>query len=110
FLDKQGYSLVFLEQSPDRTFVAWMLLSKRKPNQRMLSILAPGEEPEYVKKQELYRERPYQVLRLEYRRDEPINIEDTRSEANFPVFVSTEGFTPELCAFLWLCLHARRIG
>jgi len=87
FLDKKGYSLGFLEQSPDRTLVAWMLLSKRKSNKRMLSILAPGEEPEYVKEQEPYRERPYQVLRLEYRRDEPINIEDTRSEANFVVFV-----------------------
>ena len=76
FLDDKGYSLGFLEQSPDRTFVAWLLLSKRKPNERVLSILAPEEEPEYLKQQELYRERPYQVLRLEYRREEPIDIED----------------------------------
>ena len=76
FLDNKGYSLGFLEQSPDRIFVAWMLLSKRKPNERVLSILTPEEEPEFVKQQELYRERPYQVLRLEYRREEPIDLED----------------------------------
>ena len=76
FLDNKGYSLGFFEQSPDRTFVAWTLLSKRKPNERVLSILQPGEEPEYIKKQELYLERPYQVQRIEYRRDETINIED----------------------------------
>ena len=76
FLDKKEYSLGFLEQSPDRTFVAWILLKKRKPNERLLSILEPGDEPELVSKQELYRERPYEVQRLEYRRDEPIDIED----------------------------------
>jgi len=76
FLDSKGYSLGFREESPDRTFMAWILLSKRKPNERVLSMLGPGEEPEYVTKQELFRERPYQVLRLEYRRDVPIDIDD----------------------------------
>jgi hypothetical protein len=75
FLDNTGYSLGFLERSPDRTFVAWMILSKRKPNERVLSILAPGEEPEYVREQQLYRELPYQVQRIEYRREEPVDIE-----------------------------------
>lgn len=76
FLDNKGYSLGFLEQSPDRTFVAWILLRKCKPHERYLSLLAPGEEPEFVSRQELYRERPYEVQRLEYRRDDPIDIED----------------------------------
>ena len=76
FLDSKGYSLGFREESPDRTFMAWILLSKRKPNERVLSMLGPGEEPEYVTKQELFRERPYQVLRLEYRRDDPTDIDD----------------------------------
>jgi len=77
FLGNKGYSLGFLERSPDRTFVAWMILSKRKPNARVLSLLEPGEEPEYVREQELYSERPYQVQRIEYRRNQPIDIEET---------------------------------
>lgn len=80
FLDRKNYSLGFLEQSPDRTFVAWIILSKRKPNERLLSILKPGEEPEFVREQELFRERPYQVERIEYRRDTPIVIEDDVEE------------------------------
>jgi hypothetical protein len=76
FLDNKGYSLGFLEESAERTFVAWMILSKRKPNERVLSLLKPGEEPEFVSKQELFRERPYVVRRIEYRRDEPIVLED----------------------------------
>lgn len=80
FLDQKGYSLGFREQSPDRTFAAWLILSKRKPNERLLSILKPGEEPEFVNKQELFRERPYQMVRIEYRRDTPIRIEDDVEE------------------------------
>jgi len=77
FLGNKGYSLGFLERSLDRTFVAWLILSKRKPNARVLSLLEPGEEPEYVREQELYSERPYQVQRIEYRRNQPIDIEET---------------------------------
>ena len=76
FLERKGYSLGFLEQSPDRRFVAWIILSKRKPNKRLISILDPNAEPEFFREQELYRERPYQVQRIEYRRDEPISVED----------------------------------
>jgi hypothetical protein len=72
FLDNKGYSLGFIERSSDQPFVAWMILSKRKPNERLLSILNAGEEPEFVSKQELYRERPYQVQRIEHRQDEPL--------------------------------------
>ena len=57
-----------------------MILSKRKPNERVLSILKPGEEPEFVNKQELFKECPYQVARIEYRRDTPIRIEDEVEE------------------------------
>lgn len=80
FLGNKGYSLGFLEQSADRRFVAWMILSKRKPNERVLSILAPGEEAEYVREQELYRERPYQLQRIEHRSEEPIDIENDIDE------------------------------
>lgn len=76
FLDNKGYSLGFREQSPDCLFVAWIILSKCKPNERLLSLLKPGEEPEFVKQQGLYRERPYMVQRIEYRRDEPIGLDD----------------------------------
>ena len=41
-----------------------------------MSLLKPGEEPEFVKQQGLYRERPYMVQRIEYRRDEPIGLDD----------------------------------
>jgi len=57
-----------------------MILSKRKPNERLLSNLEHGEEPEFVKEQELFRERPYQVLRIEYRRNGPIALEDDVDE------------------------------
>ncbi len=49
-----------------------MILKKRKANERLLSILEPGEEPEFVSQQELFRERPYQILRIEHRCENPI--------------------------------------
>ena len=53
-----------------------MVLSKRKPNERLLSLLDSGEEADFRRKQQLFRERPYRVRRIEYRRDEPIALED----------------------------------
>ena len=76
FLEQKGYSLGFLEQSADMRFVAWIILTKRKPNERLMSILDPNEEPGFFRKQDLYRERPYQVQRIEYRREYPISLED----------------------------------
>ena len=36
-------------------------ISKQQPNDRYLSLLASGEEPHFVKEQELIRQKPYQL-------------------------------------------------
>ena len=38
----------------------WILLSKEKPHDRYLSLLEPGEEPEFVIEQDAIRQKPYQ--------------------------------------------------
>ena len=61
FLNK-GYELGFAKDTGDPHFIGWILLSKREPDDRYLSLLRPGEEPEFVAEQELFRARPYQVI------------------------------------------------
>src|SRR5215813_8380827 len=65
----RGFELGFVKETDDLQFLGWILLSKRVPEERYLSLLRPGEEPEYVAQQELFRTRPYQVQVLELHRD-----------------------------------------
>jgi len=68
FLDI-GYELGFVKQTDTPDYLGWILLQKRKPHERYLSLLNPGEEPEFVAQQELLRSRPYQVRVIELSRD-----------------------------------------
>jgi hypothetical protein len=67
FLER-GYELGFVKQTGSDDYLGWILLSKQKPNERALSILLPGEEPEYVAHQELIRQKPYHVRVVEISR------------------------------------------
>lgn len=68
FLNK-GHTLGFVKSTDDAQFLGWILLHKLEPDERYLSLLQPGEEPEFVAQQELYRRRPYLVQVLELNRD-----------------------------------------
>ena len=68
FLDR-GDSLGFQKATGTDDYLGWILLSKRKPNERLLSLLQPNEEPQFVAEQETIRRRPYQVLVQDLRRD-----------------------------------------
>lgn len=69
FLNK-GYELGFTKQTDNPQYLGWILIQKRVPDDRYLSLLNPGEEPEYVRKQELFRNHPYQVRVVELNRDD----------------------------------------
>lgn len=64
FLNK-GYELGWRNSVTDAGRLSWTLICKRQPDERYLSLLEPGEEPEFVAKQELLRARPYQVRVIE---------------------------------------------
>ena len=64
FLDK-GFELGCRNPVKDPHRLSWILISKVKPEDRYLSLLEPGEEPEFVARQELLRKRPYQVQLVE---------------------------------------------
>src|SRR5689334_22825570 len=68
FLDR-GDSLGFQMATGTDDYLGWILLSKRKPNERLLSLLQPNEEPQFVSEQEAIRRQPYQVLVQELRFD-----------------------------------------
>ena len=64
FLNK-GYELGWRNSVTDSGRLSWTLVCKRLPDERYLSLLEPGEEPEFVAKQELLRAKPYQVRVVE---------------------------------------------
>ena len=66
---ERGYSLRFKKETSTDEYLGCILLSKQKPHDRYLSLLTPGEEPEFVAKQEMIRQMPYQVLVQELKRE-----------------------------------------
>jgi hypothetical protein len=68
FLDR-GDELGFVKQTDNPEFLGWILLRKRKPNQRLLSLVDPDEEPELVAKEKMLSIRPYQVQVMELASD-----------------------------------------
>ena len=68
YLDRSD-ELGFVKETTDPDYLGWILLSKRRAHDRYLSLLAPGEDPEFVERQEALRRRPYQVRVIELRRD-----------------------------------------
>ena len=65
---ERGDTLGFRKETGTDEYSGWILLSKERPDDRYLSFLAPGEEPEYMAKQEMIRQKPYQVLVQELRK------------------------------------------
>jgi len=68
FLER-GISLGFRKATDDPRYLGWIRLSKRKPDERHLAMLAPGEEPRFVAEQEILRSKPYFVLVIELSRE-----------------------------------------
>jgi hypothetical protein len=68
YLEK-GDTLGFEKETGTDEYLGWILLTKQKPHDRYLSLLAPGEEPEFVAKQEMIRQKPYQVLIQELKKE-----------------------------------------
>lgn len=68
FLNR-GDRLGFAKQTDSPDYIGWILLNKEQPNERFLSLLKPGEKPEFQAEQALIRERPYHLLVGEMRRD-----------------------------------------
>jgi hypothetical protein len=66
---ERGDSLGFKIDTGTVEYLGWILLSKAKPHDRYLSLFSPGEEPEFVSKQESIRRNPYQVLIQELKRE-----------------------------------------
>ncbi len=64
FLNK-GYEMGWGNSVTDPGRLSWTLICKLQPDERYLSLLEPGEEPEFVAMQELLRARPYQVRVVE---------------------------------------------
>ncbi len=66
---ERGDQLGFQKETGDEGYIGWIMLSKRQPNERLLSLLRPGEMTEFVAEQDKIRRRPYQVWVAEFRRD-----------------------------------------
>ena len=66
---ERGDTLGFKKDTGTDEYLGWILLGKQKPDDRYLALLAPGEEPEFVSKQGMIRQKPYQVLVQELKRE-----------------------------------------
>ena len=66
---ERGDLLGFVKPTDSEEYLGWILLNKLKPHERYLSLLAPGEKPEFVAQQELIRQKPYHLSIVELRRD-----------------------------------------
>ncbi len=76
---ENGNHLGFRKQTDSDEYLGWIILRKDKPNERLLSLLTSGEEPEFVAEQNLIRSKPYRVVVSELQRDV---YESGRYEAN----------------------------
>lgn len=65
---ERGDQLGFKTHTGTEEYLGWILLSKQKPHERALSLLEPGEEPEFIARQEMIRKNPYQVWVVELSR------------------------------------------
>ena len=94
FLER-GYQLGFEKSTDSPDHLGWILVCKRNPDDRYLSLLKPGEEPEFVANQELYRTRPYQVQVIELPKEV---LESDRYESNEDYRVNQVHYFPTLDA------------
>lgn len=62
---ERGDGFGFIKETDDANYLGWILLRKRQPNNRYLSLLAPGEDPHFVEEQEQIRQKPYQLNVIE---------------------------------------------
>ena len=76
---ERGDVLGFVNETSDDRSLGWILLNKLKPHDRFLSVLEPGERPEFQAEQESIRMKPYHVVVIELKRDA---YEDERYETN----------------------------
>ncbi|HEX8733859.1 MAG TPA: hypothetical protein VF721_00960 [Pyrinomonadaceae bacterium] len=66
---ERGDCFGFVKQTNSNDYSGWILLNKLKPNDRYLSLLSPGEEPEFVIEQEFIRQNPYHISIVELKRE-----------------------------------------
>lgn len=66
---ERGDLFGFVNQTDSDDYLGWVLLDKLKPDDRYLSLLASGEEPEFVEKQEFIRQNPFHIRIIEFRRE-----------------------------------------
>ncbi len=96
---ERGDHLGFVKQTDSNEYLGWILLNKRKPDNRYLSLLAADEEPEFVAEQEFIRQNPFHVLVAEIKREVYENLRyekrgDRRLDEHyyFPNLDEVEGF------------------
>jgi hypothetical protein len=63
-----GTHFGFDKETDSTDYRGWILINKRKPNERYLALLEPGEEPEFVAEQEVILRKPYRVRVIELNR------------------------------------------
>ncbi|HEX8723541.1 MAG TPA: hypothetical protein VF736_23195 [Pyrinomonadaceae bacterium] len=83
---ERGDSLGFQKETGDADYLGWILLNKRRYDERLLSLFP--ERPDFKAEQEYARVCPYQVWVAEFRRDvyeggECESADDYRLSKNF---------------------------
>ena len=83
---ERGDQLGFQKETGDADYLGWMMLSKRRYNERLLSLFP--ERPDFKAEQEYARVCPYQLWVAEFRRDvyeggECESTDDYRLSKNF---------------------------
>jgi hypothetical protein len=69
---ERGEQMGFTIPTQSDDYLGWILVSKRKPNERFLEIAVRGEDEStdlIIQQEELLRQRPYQLLVLEIKRE-----------------------------------------
>lgn len=62
---ERGNRMGFIKPTDDLDFLGWIIVSKIKPNERLLEILEEAEAPELVREERRRRDRPFLVLTIE---------------------------------------------
>jgi hypothetical protein len=65
---ERGDRVGFLKLTDDPAFLGWILVSKLKPNLRMLEVLDEAEAPELLREERRRKDQPYLVLTIELNR------------------------------------------
>src|SRR5688572_12402442 len=63
-----GFRVGFEKPTDDPEYVGWILVSKVKPNERLLQVMSEEDSPELIREERRRQSEPYFLMKIELKR------------------------------------------